>query len=133
MTPDGAVAVATLGLCLVFLELNRPGRILPGAAGLLLTLLGMATLLRDGVEPPAALLLFCSCGVFLLNLWRRLPVWLLLSAIVLVIGSLRYLLPLDRPAAIRLPVAVACGSLLGLLSAWLTRVAYRARRAKALD
>ena len=133
MSPDQAVVVATAGMCLIFLELNRPGRILPGAVGLLLTLFGVAALLKSGVEPWAGLLVLGGCGIFLLNLWRHLPLWLLAATLILAIASLRWLLPFGSPAHIHTPVAILCGGLLGALSATLTRIAYRARRSKALD
>ena len=133
LPPDLAVALACEGVCLIFVELNRPGRILPGALGLLLTLFGAASLLHHGVRPWAALVFLLCCLTLLLNWWRSLPALVLACASLLGIVSLRFLLPPGSPVRIHTPVAILCAGLLGLLGAVLTRVACRARRAKALD
>ncbi len=133
ITPDHAVILASVGICLIFVEFNRPGRILPGAAGLLLVLFAVAALLRTGVQPWAAALLLCSAIVFLINFWRALPIWSLVLVTLLTMGALRFLVPSGHGSGVQTPVAVLCGGLLGSISAVLTRVAYRARRSKALD
>ena len=136
-TPDGAVMLATLGLALIFFELNRPGRILPGAAGLLLTLLASSAVGRFGVRSWAVLLLVCCAATLLANLWRRLPLLCLVACTCVLGVGLRFLVASGSPAGssrqVSTPVAVLCGGLLGTASATLTRVAYRARRSKALD
>ncbi len=133
LTPDRAVALGTAGLCLGFVEFNRPGRVLPGAVGLLLFLFASASLIQHGVHPAACALLACSTAVLLANLVRRLPLWLLALATLALILGLRWLVPSRAPQSVHLPVAVVCGAILGTLSGALTRVAYRARRSKALD
>ncbi len=133
ITSNHAVLLATVGTCLIFAEFNRPGRVLPAAAGLLLVLFAVAALLRTGLQPWAAALLLCSAAVFLLNLWRALPPWSLVLVTLLTMGALRFLVPSGHGSGVQTPVAVLCGGLLGGISAVLTRVAYRARRAKALD
>ena len=132
LSPDGAVAVASLGLLLIYVELNRPGRILPASFGLLLLLLASGALFRLGMELPSALLLLAMVSVALLNLYRRLPLWLLLLGTGGWIVSLRFLVRPRGASFVHTPVALLCGGGLGLLSAFLTRIAYRARRAKAL-
>ena len=131
--PDLAVVIAALGVCLVFVELNRPGRILPGALGLLLTLLAAGNLLAGGVRPWAAFLLLGCAALGLLNVWRRLPLALLLPSGLASMVGLRFLeLPGCDPH-VHTAVAVLCGGVLATLSTSLARVAYRARCAKALD
>ena len=113
--PDAAVLLLTLGLLLVWLELNRPGWILPGALGLLFVLLATA----------AALLL--------LDLLRPTPSAVALAAILaLVLGLLR-LVVAPAPPRVHLATAIACGLLLGGSTSVLTRIARRARANKALD
>ena len=132
-TPDVAVAVASLGVCLIFVELNRPGRILPGALGLSLLLLAAGNLLAGGVRPWAAFLLLSCIAIMLLHVWRRLTTTLLMLTGLASIVSLRFLEPPYRNPPVHTPVAILCGGVLASLSAFLARVAYRARRAKALD
>ena len=131
--PDHAVGLACLGVLLIFVELNRPGRILPGAGGLLLLLFSTAALFRDAIRPSAVVLLLCCCAAFLLNWWRPVPFALLLLSTILAIVSLRLLLPPGIHGQIQTPVAIVCGGTLGSLSALLTCIARRARRSKALD
>lgn len=133
LTPDEAVGLGTAGICLGLVEFNRPGRILPGALGLLLVLLGAAPLIHPGVRPWAALLLACSVLVLVANAWRRLPLWMLASATLALAISLRFLLAERAASTVHTPVAVVCAAVLGTLGGALTRIAYRARRSKALD
>ncbi len=132
-SPNLAVCAATLGILLIFVEFNRPGSILPAASGLLLTLLASAGLLRFGVQLGPALLLIASAAVLAFNAWRRLSTTLLVAITPAIIAGLRFLVPHARISAVSWPVATLCGLALSLVSTLLTRVAYRARRAKALD
>lgn len=118
---------------LLFIECNRPGRILPGACGILLVLLAAAHLLHMGLNPWAAASLLGCAAILLLNVWRALPPWLL---VLITLGGIFGAAHLIRPTQaqrVTWPVAIACAGLIGVLSAVLTRIAYRARRAKALD
>lgn len=132
-SPNLAVCAATLGILLVFVEFNRPGSILPAASGLLLTLLASASLLRFGVQLGPAFLLIAAAVVLALNAWRRFPTTLLIAITPALIAGLRFLVPPSHTSPVSWPVATLCGLALSLVSAFLTRVAYRARRAKALD
>lgn len=132
-SPDVAVCVATLGFLLICVEFNRPGRILPAAFGLVLSLFAIASLLRTGVEVWPACLIGVSAAIIIANAWRRLPVAFLLAATLALIVDLRFLVGHDRPRGVSWFVAILCGSGAGVLIASLTRVAFYARRAKALD
>ncbi len=131
MTLNQAIVLGTLGICLGFVEFNRPGRILPGAVGLLLLLLACARLAAAGLRPTALLLLAAAVLVLLGNLLRSLPAWLLILAIAAIVTGL-HRLPANG-AAVPFRVALPCGTVLGALAAALSRIAFRARRAKALD
>ena len=133
LQPGTAVLLATLGTCLIFLEFNRPGRILPGASGLLLVLLSAGSLLRVGVRPWAAALVLLSAAVLAGNAWRPVPISLLGLAAAGGMVGLRFLPAAAHAQDVSTTTALFCGAILGLLSTALTRVAYRARRAKALD
>jgi membrane-bound serine protease (ClpP class) len=127
-TADQAVLLLTLGVLLIYIELNRPGWILPGAFGLLAVLLGSASLLRSGVQPiPAAL---CGSAALLLavSVRKTFPV------IALGAATLSLTLGLTRIAPqVHAAVAVPCGLLLGAGTSLLTRIARRARANKGLD
>ena len=125
--------MATLGLLLIFLELNRPGRVLPAGVGLLLLLLASATLFRLRLQPWPASLVIVMGMIAGLNLYRRLPSWLLVLTTAGWVVALRFLVRPQDSRCVHMPVALAAGGLLGVLSAVLTRIAYRARRAKALN
>ncbi len=132
MTLNQAILLGTLGLCLGFVECNRPGRILPGAVGLLFFLFSCARLTAAGLRFPALLVIAMATLILLGNLPRSLPLWLLVLATVGLIAGLHWL-PAGAAAAIPLRIALPCGAVLGVLGAVLTRIAFRARRAKALD
>ena len=125
-----ALGLATAGALLVFVECNRPGRILPGAGGVLLLLLGASRLMT-----------FVR--------WNEGAPWLGLAGIAM-IGSLRWRLRYGVPGvvgtallmaalvhlawhsegALRSLPAACCGLLLGVISSWLMMVAGQAWRAK---
>jgi membrane-bound serine protease (ClpP class) len=133
LSPDAAVLVGTLGLLLIFIELNRPGRILPGALGLLTLLLAAGSLAQHALQPWACVLVLVAAGTLLLN-WRRvLGVPALAFASLALIAGLRFLLVPSGVAHIHTLTAVLSGGGLGTLGSFLTRIAFRARRAKAID
>ncbi len=134
LTPaDAGVLLASVGLGLIFVEFNRPGRILPGALGLLLTLLGVGRIGHLGVRPPVTLLLLACTAIPVLNARRRMPAGTLLAATLAFVVGVRFVVRPGKAAPVHMWVAIVSGGTLGLLSATLTRIAYRARRAKALD
>jgi membrane-bound ClpP family serine protease len=128
LTPDAAIIILTLGLALIALEVNRPGLVLPGAIGLLLTLLSCAVLVHDKPDPLSIGLFVSAAGILLLQLRCRVPLWILcLGAIAGVVGLAR-ILPGIHPAT-----ALVCGLLLAVGTTVLTRLAHRARQNKGLD
>ncbi len=133
LSPDAAVLLATAGLCLIFLELNRPGLVLPGAGGLLVLLLAAAVLLRYPFRGWAIALLVLSTATLLGNLWRRLPLWMLGSATLGLAAAARFLVSPGADRQVHTAVALPCGVAIGGLGAALSRVALRARRAKRVN
>ena len=131
MSLNQAILLGTLGLCLGFIEFNRPGRILPGAVGLLLFLFSCARLAHTGLRPGALLLLTAATLILLGNLLQSLPIWLLFLATAGLVAGLHLLPAHGAPVPFR--IALPCGGTLGTFGALLTRIAFRARRAKALD
>ena len=61
--PDIALSLLTLGVLLLFVEANRPGRVVPGCVGLLLLSL---SLWSGRALPHAHLALLCFCTALLL-------------------------------------------------------------------
>ena len=132
-SPDLALVTATAGICLIFLELNRPGIILPGALGLLLLLLGAACLWQHAVQPYALLALSIATAALASNLHRVLSPWLLgVSTLGLMLAFQFLLTPSAGARPIHTATAIGCGGLLGGLAGVLSRIAFRARRAKAI-
>jgi membrane-bound ClpP family serine protease len=133
LSPNAAVLIFTVGVALIALELNRPGSILPGTAGLLLTLLAAASLWPRHPNAEAVVEIVLSMSVLLLQARRRL-LWLLpLSATILLVFSTARLLPLTTDPGISLWIATLCGLFLGAGTTVLTRIARRARQNKGLD
>ncbi len=133
LSPDAAILLATAGLCLIFLELNRPGSILPGAVGLLLVLLAASVLLRYPLQAWAEALMLLSTAILLGNLWRSVPLWLLGFAALGLGAASRFLVSAGADRQVHMAVALPCGIAVGGLGAFLSRVAFRARRAKRVN
>lgn len=130
----GALLLLTAGILLVFLECNRPGRVVPGALGMLLLLLGGHRMLALAAPPTALVLAVLGVAMLLLLWWQP---GFGLSGFPGLLGSLGTLLftwALVRwsEAAGTAPrwLAVLCGLLLGSLAALLLLLAGRARQAK---
>lgn len=132
LSPDAAVLLLTAGLALIAFELNRPGSILPGACGLLLTLLAFAGLGHHHAYPEAITQLIACLALLLLQLRRYLH-WIFVAAVTLdLIVCLVWLEPPAQPQTNPV-VATLCGLILGTGITLLTRVARRARQNKGLD
>lgn len=133
LSPNAAVLIFTAGIALIALELNRPGSILPGAAGLLLTLLAAASLWPRHPAGIAVLQILVSMAVLLLQT-RRTLLWVLpVSATILLIYSIARLLPAATEPGISFWIALLSGLILGTGTTVLTRIAHRARQNKGLD
>ncbi len=128
LTPDQAILLLTAGVLLVCVELNRPGWIVPGAAGLLAVLLAVAALIHRGVQPAAALLCGSAAALLAVSLRKTAPVAGYAAATLALTLGLLELNPQAHAA-----VAVPCGLLLGAGTSVLTRIARRARANKGLD
>jgi membrane-bound serine protease (ClpP class) len=131
-SPDVALLVLTLGVLLIYVELNRPGWVVPGAVGLTATLFGVASLARVGVNPGAVALVGTAVVLLGLGLRRRTPLVVPVAATLgLVLGFAQ--LVKGPGMGIRLGMAVGCGMVLGGSTSILTRIARRARSNKGLD
>ncbi len=130
MSPNVALVVLTVGILLIYVELNRPGWVVPGAVGLTAALFAVASLGRIGVHPAAAVMVGTAVVLLGLGLRRRTPVVVDVGA---TLGLVLGFLSLERDAGIAPGLAGGCGILLGGLTSILTRIARRARSNKGLD
>jgi len=130
LSPDAALAALTVGLLLIYVELNRPGWIVPGAVGLTGTLFAIASLARMELNPGAIALVCTAIALLVLDLLRRTQ-WIvaLAATLALVLGFGHLVLG----ARIHTATAVVGGLALGGCTSILTRIARRARANKGLD
>jgi len=126
-TADIALIALTLGILLLYIELNRPGRVLPGAIGLLLALLAMPSLFANGIHS-VALPVLLGASVVLLALGLRRKVHILVS-VAATLGLILSFNAIEGDTALAIP----CGLSLGVTSSLLANIARRARANKGLD
>jgi membrane-bound serine protease (ClpP class) len=129
LPPTAALLLLTLGIALIYLELNRPGSVLPGALGLLATLFSIAAIAHHHPSLPAVILCCTAVALLALDLYRPTHMLIAIAAtLALVLGFSKLF-----PAAIHLWVSVPCGAMLGAGTSLLTRIARRARANKAVN
>lgn len=133
LTPDTALVLFTLGLLLIFIELNRPGAVLPGTCGLLLGLLAVASLARLHLSAAGLALIFTATALLLLGLIRPIPAVVAAAATLALCLGFDQLVTGPGHARIDARAAAPCGLVLGAASYALTRIARRARANKAVD
>jgi membrane-bound serine protease (ClpP class) len=124
LTPTTAILILTAGILLIYWEINRPGLILPGALGLLASLVALASLIRHG-NSLTTVLVVTAVALLLLDLLRPTHIFISLAATVA--------LTLGFFSIAHTPAAVLCGILLGLGTTGLTRIARRARHNKRVN
>ncbi len=133
ISPDGAALLATLGILLIYIELNRPGLILPGATGLLIVLLSSAALTSFALNATGVVLItVAACLQVLGSRYRFYWVLGLATGVIFFVGC-STLLARTQAARIHLPEAAAVGLLLGPGTSVLTTIARRAHANKGLD
>jgi|SRR6185437_6239138 len=133
LSPNTAILILTAGLALIAIEFNRPGSVLPGAIGLLLSLLAAASLAVHHPHPGAILVVIASMTALLWQA-RSTLLWIIPAvATILLVLSMATLLPSTAEPEISRWVAVPCGLILGTGITVLTRIARRARQNKGLD
>jgi membrane-bound ClpP family serine protease len=132
LSGDVALLVLTVGVLLIYVELNRPGWVVPGAVGLAAALFGVASLARLEVNAAAVALVATAVVLLGVGLRRQTPVVVPVAATLgLVLGFSR--LVSGAGAGIDTGMAVGCGLVLGGSTSILTRIARRARANKGLD
>jgi membrane-bound serine protease (ClpP class) len=132
LPPDAAILGLTLGILLIYWELNRPGTILPGALGLLAVLFSIAALLHTELQPAGIILIATAILLLALGLRYTLPAIVPTAATIALILGL-YLLTQTPANKIHASVSLFCGLILGTSTSRLAAIAHRARRNKGLD
>jgi membrane-bound serine protease (ClpP class) len=121
-----ALLALTLGLALIYLELNRPGSILPGAFGLTISLLALPSLFFQGIHAPALTLLVAAI-IIATGLRRRI------HPLISAVATLMLILALKAIPGVSHLAATFCGLFLGAGTSVLIAIAHRARTNKGLD
>jgi membrane-bound serine protease (ClpP class) len=133
LSPDWAIVMLTVGVLLIYVELNRPGWVIPGAVGLLATLFAVASVARLEVSLGGVALVGTGVGLLAVDLVRRTPVVVAAAGTLALVLGLRQLVVGAGGLLVHTTTAVFCGVILGVGTAILTRVARRARTNKGLD
>lgn len=133
LSPNTAVLILTAGLALIALELNRPGSIVPGASGLLLSLLAAASLGRHHPRPEAVAGVTFCVALLLLQLRREVSLIVVICAAVTLLVAICHMFPPVPGPTISAWAAVLSSLVIAVGTTVLTGVARRARRNKGLD
>lgn len=127
--PNAAYLITIAGVAIGYLELLRPGMIVPGVSGAVLALLGVASLAGHPISPRAVALMVAGILLAVADArFRMRGVAAASGAILLTLGS-RWLVA-DSATAIRW--SVAAGGSIPFLAAtwWLLEKAFEARANK---
>ena len=130
LSPDVAILTLTAGLLLIYLELNRPGWVLPGVTGLLLSLLSIDSLHHFQLRPPAILLIATASAVLFVNLLRPTHSLAAVAATLTLIFGFDDLVRGPAIFTVHTLTAATCGLILGAGTWLLTSIARRARTNK---
>lgn len=133
ISPNAAVVLLSIGLALIAIELNRPGSILPGPLGLLVSLLAIASLLGRHPQIWAVVVLVLGSATLLAQLRTNLPAWAASLATLALFCGFLWLFPFGASGCVHPAVAALCAFFLGAGTTVLTRIARRARVNKGLD
>jgi len=132
VNPNIALLLLVGGALLIYLEFNVPGTIVPGALGTLMVLLAVFALNLLPIRYTAVLLLFAAIALLVLEAKFGGHGALAIAGIVcLTLGMLTLIAAPVPELAVNPWVAVAVSTAFGGITAFLVRLAVRARRIKA--
>ena len=132
VNPNIALLLLVGGAMLIYLEFNTPGTIVPGALGTLMVLLGIFALDLLPIRFTAVMLLVAAFVLILLEAKFGGHGALALTGIIcLVFGTLTLVAAPIPELRVHPWVAIGVGLGFGSITAFLVRLAWRARRRKA--
>ncbi len=131
MNPDLTVLLLTLGALLIFLEMNTPGTIAPGMAGVLLVMLSLYGLFQMPLNWQGIVLLLLSAAMLLAETqFARGNLYGVIAVLALTLG-LRLLVTGPIPELeVDWSTSIGAGVGFGGITAGLALMGVRARRAK---
>jgi membrane-bound serine protease (ClpP class) len=133
VNPNIALLLGLCGALLIYLEFNTPGTIVPGALGTLMVLLAIFALDLLPIRFTSVLLLIAALVLILLEAKFGGHGVLAIAGIVCLTFGLLTLVAAPVPELAVSPwVAFAVAAAFGLITAWLVRLAMRARKTKFL-
>jgi membrane-bound serine protease (ClpP class) len=131
MDPNLAVLILVLGGLLIYIEFNVPGTIIPGALGTLLVLLSLFALNLMPLHYASGFLIVVAFALMLLEVKFSSHGVLAFAGIVcLVLGALTLVNGPIPELRVHLSTALATGIGFGLITVFLVRIAWVARRNK---
>ncbi len=133
MDPNLAVLLLLAGALLIYLEFNTPGTIIPGALGTLLVLLALFSLNLLPVRYTSLALIVGA--IILMVLEAKFPSHGILATtgtIALVLGTLTLVAGPIPEMRVQLATAIATGLGFGLITTFLVRIVWQARRNKVM-
>ncbi len=133
MDPNLAVLLLLAGALLIYMEFNTPGTIIPGALGTLLVLLALFSLNLLPVRYTSLALIVGA--IILMVLEAKFPSHGILAAtgtIALVLGTLTLVAGPIPEMRVQLATAIATGLGFGLITTFLVRIVWQARRNKVM-
>jgi membrane-bound serine protease (ClpP class) len=133
VNPNIALLFLVFGALLIYLEFNTPGTIVPGALGTLMVLLAIFALDLLPIRYTAVLLLIAALVLLMLEAKFGGHGALAIAGIVcLTFGTLTLVAAPIPEMGVSPWVAIAVSAAFGVITAFLVRIAVRARRRKAL-
>ena len=133
MDPNLAVLLLLAGALLIYMEFNTPGTIIPGALGTLLVLLALFSLNLLPVRYTSLALIVGA--IILMVLEAKFPSHGILATtgtIALVLGTLTLVAGPIPEMRVQLATAIATGLGFGLITTFLVRIVWQARRNKVM-
>lgn len=130
--PDVAVLALIVGVLLIYLEFNVPGKVLPGALGTLLVTLSLFGLLKTHIHYGSALFLLVGVALLLVEARFRLyGLFAVAGAAAFIFGLTNLVDGSTTGQHVHPATAIVLGTVFSIATLALSAVAIRARLNKA--
>ncbi|HEY4047735.1 MAG TPA: nodulation protein NfeD [Acidobacteriaceae bacterium] len=131
--PNLAVVILVIGALLIYMEFNTPGTVVPGALGTILVLLALFSLNLLPVRYTSVMLMVAAIALIVMEAKFGGHGVLATAGIAsFIIGALTLVASPIPELRVHLGTAMATGIAFGVITAFLVRLAVRARRSKRL-